>query len=139
MHTVPAFLNSAKSSPSDARMPIRRLNHRILFPSLSSLFPYPISPTFAMPLILHPYFGALVINFMIIRPLITINVIPPAKIIAPAKPIVGRYISAPDFPADSAFSFNLRAMASATIRQHEFFQPDISLWRNHTCCWQNRS
>jgi hypothetical protein len=37
--------------------------------------------------------------------------------------MVGRYISAPVFPARTAFCFNLSAMASATIRQHTRSRP----------------
>jgi hypothetical protein len=46
----------------------------------------------------------------------TINITPPANIIVPENPMVGRYISIPVLPAAMAFCRNWRAMASATTR-----------------------
>ncbi len=54
----------------------------------------------------------------------TINIRPPARIIAPEKPMVARYISVPVVPAEMAFCFNCRAIASATI--------DVNTWRSTT-------
>jgi hypothetical protein len=46
----------------------------------------------------------------------TISITPPANIIVPENPMVGRYISIPVLPAAMAFCRNWRAMASATTR-----------------------
>ena len=46
----------------------------------------------------------------------TISITPPANIIVPENPMVGRYISIPVLPAAMAFCRNWRAMASATTK-----------------------
>ena len=63
---------------------------------------------------------------------LTIKIKPPARLMAPANPIVERYTFAPVLPFAIASCFNCRAITSATIFR---MTPKLG----STCCWKNCS